>query len=135
MKKDAPHPVSANDARSTVVNILEAPLHIARFSGGDPTSATLKNAAIEDLNIMVRQSDTCSEVTASFAPKKINISSDNTCLIKGFYANQDCTIAVNDNKNVQLQAHSFLLIEQAQHLYLSQGSGVFIQVMETKVLK
>lgn len=134
LKKDTQHSVSDNDLHSTVVIALEAPLDIARFSGGDLTYATLKNGAIEDLNIMVRQSDTCSEVAACFAPKRMNISSDNACIMSGFYANQDCSIAVNDIEKLQLQAHSFLLIEQAQYLYLSQGSGVFIQVLETTVL-
>ena len=107
---------------------LNTPLDIARFAGGDKTNAELTNGPIEDLNVMVRETDTRSAVAACFATETISLSSDARCLLRAFYANQACTITVDATEIVQLPAHSFLLIEQAQQLHLSQGSGVLIQI-------
>ena len=107
---------------------LKTILDMASFAGGDTTYAELANGRIEDLNIMVRETDTLSEVAACFAPHTLSLASGARCLLRAFYANQACTIAVDEADKLQLHAHSFLLIEQAQQLHVSHGSGVFIKI-------
>ena len=114
---------------------LNTILDMARFAGGDKTYAELSNGRIEDLNVMVREADTLSEVEACFAQHTINLSADVRCLLRAFYANQTCTIELDATQNLQLHAHSFLIIEQAAQLHLSKGSGVFIQVLAEPALK
>lgn len=107
---------------------LNAALDIARFAGGDHTYAELTNGRIEDLNIMVRETDTLSKVQVCFAPESMTITGDNRSLINAFYANQTCVITTELTGHLSLNAHSFLLIGQACELQLHQGSGVFIQI-------
>ena len=117
-----------NEAAIHTETQLSTLLDMARFAGGEKTYAELTNGPIEDLNVMVRETDTLSKVEACFAPHTINLTSDVRCLLRAFYANQACTITVDATEILQLHADSFLLIEQAQQLHLSLGSGVFIQV-------
>ena len=117
---------AGNDSRI----VLSAVLDMARFAGGDKTHAELINGRIEDLNIMVRITDTLSEVAVCVAPRTISLPSDEQCLLRAFYANQACVTTVDAKEELQLLAHSILILEQAQQLHLSQGSGVFIQVLE-----
>jgi len=121
-----------NKLDKTFENQLEKKLDIARFSGSDETYATLKNDAIEDLNIMVRKNDTLAKVEACFAPKIINVPSDHTYLMNGFYAAENCTIKIKDAEELQLHAHCFLLFEQEKQLNLHQGNGIFIQIIKQK---
>lgn len=112
---------------------LISPLDMARFAGGDETLATLHNGSIEDLNIMVRETDTKANVSACFAPLDWEVKSHKNRLLTAFYANQACTISVNETENVVLEKNSFLNIKQNGTLCLIEGNGVFIEVLSTKV--
>ena len=112
---------------------LKSPLDMARFAGGDETFATLSNGNIEDLNIMVRETDTKAVVSACFAPFDWEVNPHKDRLLTAFYANQTCTITVNETENVVLEKNSFLNIKQNGTLCLMEGTGVFIEVLSTKV--
>ena len=112
---------------------LKSPLDMARFAGGDETLATLNNGSIEDLNIMVRKTDTKANVSACFAPFDWEVKHHKNRLLTAFYANQTCTITVNETENVVLEKNSFLNIKQNGTLCLIEGNGVFIEVLSTKV--
>ncbi|MDE8601658.1 HutD family protein [Marinomonas sp. RSW2] len=112
---------------------LKSPLDMARFAGGDETLATLHNGSIEDLNIMVRETDTKANVSACFAPFDWEVKSHKNRLLTAFYANQTCTISVNETENMVLEQNSFLNIKQNETLCLIEGNGVFIEVLSTKV--
>jgi hypothetical protein len=112
---------------------LKSPLDMARFAGGDETLATLHNGSIEDLNIMVRETDTKANVSACFAPFDWEIKSHKNRLLTAFYANQTCTISVNETENVVLEKNSFFNIKQNGTLRLIEGNGVFIEILSTKV--
>lgn len=113
-------------------NLLTNPLDMARFSGGDETHATLKNGKIEDLNIMVRDTDTQARVEAYTAPCSLS-SSNNDTLFSGFYCNEKCTLGIDNGEVVNgeivsVDAHSTVIFSKDTRVLLSQGSGVFIQV-------
>ena len=112
---------------------LKSPLDIARFAGGDETLAMLDNGNIEDLNIMVRETDTKADVSACFAPFDLDVTLNKNRLLTAFYANQTCTITVNKTDNITLERNSFLTIKQNGTLCLIEGSGVFIEILSTKV--
>jgi len=112
---------------------LKSPLDMARFAGGDETFATLSNGNIEDLNIMVRETDTKAVVSACFAPFDWEVTPHKDRLLTAFYANQTCTITVNETENVVLEKSSFFNIKHDGALCLIEGSGVFIDVLSTKV--
>ena len=113
-------------------SVLENPLDMARFSGGDETHATLHNRAIEDLNIMVRETDTKANVLACVAPYVIKKNTDQTVLLEGFYANQACRFFI-DKTELLVESQSFIRFEQHTETQLVTGSGVWIQVLSTKM--
>ncbi|BDX01813.1 hypothetical protein MACH16_05610 [Marinomonas pontica] len=114
------------------LNTLSKPLNMARFSGGDETHATLKNGKIEDLNIMVRDTDTQARIEAYTAPCSFSFSNNDT-LFSGFYCNEKCTLEIDNGEVVNgeivsVDAHSTVIFSKDTRVLLSQGSGVFIQV-------
>lgn len=115
-------------------------LDIARFSGGDETYATLnKCASIKDLNIMVREKDTRSNVTAIHAQNVLKPTNLTSILFNAFYANCDCSISINNETN----GTEIIRIDNGDFLYfpphysfinsiitLIKGSGVSIEILE-----
>ncbi|ETX12646.1 HutD-family protein [Marinomonas ushuaiensis DSM 15871] len=127
--------LSGNDMtlhhQSQLDSVLKKPLDIARFAGDDETLATLHNGAIEDLNIMVRDTDTKAAVTACLSPHIIETSTDQTVLFEGFYANQKCTFSIKtERETLTVEPHSFMKFETNTTTKLVAGSGVFIQILE-----
>lgn len=111
-------------------NELSNALDIARFSGGDETHATLKNGKIEDLNIMVRDTDTQSDVSVHVSPDKIEVKKQDNNLITAFYSIQPCEMTVSKSKTVKLEANSFLIVKQNKTLCLTKGCGIFIHITD-----
>jgi environmental stress-induced protein Ves len=109
---------------------LNAPLDMARFAGGDETNAILSHGSIEDLNIMVRESDTKSDVNAYFAPRKFEVKKQDTRLFTAFYANQPCQIAIGESETLALETNHCLIVKQSGVLCLTKGSGVFINITD-----
>ena len=113
-------------------NTLKSPLDMALFSGGAQTVATLTDGCIEDLNIMVRETDTKAKVIPFFAPHTIEITNNETILFAGFYTNQDCVLSIKEEAfNAELltvEAQSFVYFNANNIMTLVSGSGVFIQV-------
>lgn len=72
-------------------------LDIALFSGGDKTFAKLKNGTIEDLNIMVRETDTQANVSTIYVDQMLTFSDSRTLLFYALYAHTPCTINLNAN--------------------------------------
>jgi len=126
--------VHSNGLGTQTESHLESALDIARFAGGDKTTATLLDDRIEDLNIMVRETDTKAEVVAYFDHSLSNQSRDITIneesVFNGFYANQTCQIRLGEHEVVTLTVNSFLLIKQETRLCLVKGSGVFIRIID-----
>ncbi|TYL48808.1 HutD family protein [Marinomonas sp. IMCC 4694] len=106
-------------------SVLNNPLDIARFSGGDETHATLHNGTIEDLNIMVRNSDTHAKVEAYTAPCSFSFSNNDT-LFSGFYASEDSVIEMENAEAVTIKAHSMVTFSQNAKATLTQGRGVLV---------
>ena len=109
------------------LNTLSKPLDMARFSGGDETYATLKNGKIEDLNIMVRDTDTQARVKACTAPCSLSFSNNGT-LFSGFYASEDSVIEMDNADTVAIKAHSTVVFSSKTKARLTQGGGVQIEV-------
>tara|TARA_R110001606_G_scaffold249251_1_gene397212 strand:- start:1949 stop:2548 length:600 start_codon:yes stop_codon:yes gene_type:complete len=116
-------------------NDLSNALDMARFSGGDETHATLKNCKIEDLNIMVRETDTQAKIEACVAPCSL-LSSNNCTLFSnddilfcGFYVCEDGVLEI-ENTVLTIGAHSMVIFSQNAHARLTKGSGVFIRITE-----
>ena len=110
-------------------------LDIARFAGGDKTDAKLINGPIDDLNIMVREADTLSEVEACFAPSRHHVPSNKRCIFSAFYANQNCDIEMGAAEKIRLRADRFLVLQKDQNFNLTLGSGVFIKVLASVIFK
>jgi uncharacterized protein len=108
-------------------NALSKPLDIARFSGRDETHATLKNGKIEDLNIMVRESDTRAKVKACAAPFSLSFLNGNA-LFNGFYAAEDSVMDIENADSLSIKAHSMVIFSEKAHTTLIQGSGVLVEV-------
>ncbi|PYF81070.1 MULTISPECIES: HutD family protein [Marinomonas] len=109
------------------LNTLNKPLDMARFSGGDETRATLKNGKIEDLNIMVRDTDTQAIVQACTAPHSLSFTNDDT-LFSGFYAIEDSVLATEKTDALQVKAHSMVIGTESRNATLKNGRGVFIKI-------
>ncbi|WED27578.1 HutD family protein [Vibrio sp. DW001] len=116
---------------------LNNPLDIARFSGGDKTYATLKNEAIEDLNIMVREVDTQAKVSAVTSGQLLMLSDSDDHVFSAFYANNACTIYPNVNtvetQSIHLPAGSLLCLRDDEVLLergflVTDGNGVLIEI-------
>ncbi|WP_421856617.1 HutD family protein [Marinomonas sp.] len=114
-----------NSSKSS--HILNKLLDIARFSGGDKTYAKLKSGKIEDLNIMVRDTDTQATVQACTAPCSLSFS--NNTLFNGFYVCEDSLLEVEDEA-VAIKAHSVIVFSQNANVRLTKGNGVFISISE-----
>lgn len=119
------------------INHLEKPLDMAHFAGADSTSAYLQNGAIEDLNIMVRMSDTEAKVTPLFAPTTVELTNTDR-LFSGFYANTDSLIAyeVDDSElplNLYISKNSMFVftheMQSLKNIQLLEGSGVSIEIL------
>ena len=110
-------------------NELSKALDIARFSGGDKTHATLKNGKIEDLNIMVRESDTQAKVEACAAPCSLLLSVSDT-LFSGFYACEEAVLDIHGADAFTIKAHSMVIFSQNADAKLTKGRGVFIKTTE-----
>ncbi|QRV22859.1 HutD family protein [Marinomonas foliarum] len=108
------------------LNILSKPLDIARFSGGDETLATLKNGKIEDLNIMVRDTDTQAKVQACTALCFLSFS--NNTLFNGFYVCEDSVLEIENADAMSVKAHSMVIGSENINATLRKGSGVFIKI-------
>ena len=119
---------------------LKNSLDIARFSGGDETHATLdNNAAIEDLNIMVREKDTLAKVVAIRVDQSLSPTKVASILLSAFYANCDCMINLRSNtdeeKTIGLPKGSFLYFKDSLTLldktvFITKGNGVFIEILD-----
>jgi uncharacterized protein len=107
------------------INKLDSPLDIARFSGEDTTYATLKNGKIEDLNIMVRDTDTQARVQACIAPCSIVFANTDT-LFCGFYASEGSVIEMENANTAAIKAHSMAVFSQNAKTTLTQGRGVLV---------
>jgi len=132
------HKNQNDESSHNLKNILD----IARFSGSDETYATLENnTPIEDLNIMVRAKDTCSNVTAMHAKNAFKPINSTSILFNAFYANNDCSLSINTAINNEIN-EEIIRIEEGNFLYfkaphlstnsiitLAEGSGVFIEVL------
>lgn len=114
---------------------LNAPLDMARFAGGDETNAILGHGSIEDLNIMVRESDTQANVQAFIAPCSLLFSNNSTLfsnddfLFCGFYVCEDGVLEI-ENTTLTISAHSMVIFSQNANAKLTKGSGVFIRITE-----
>lgn len=117
-------------------NVLSNRLDMARFSGGDETLATLTNGKIEDLNIMVRETDTQAKVEAYAAPCSLLFSNNSTLfsnddvLFCGFYVCGDGVLEMEKGDGLSVKAHSMVIFSQNANARLTKGSGVFIRVTE-----
>ncbi|MFC1234972.1 HutD family protein [Vibrio sp. F74] len=116
---------------------LNKPLDIARFSGGDKTYATLKNEAIEDLNIMVREVDTQAKVSAVNSGQSLTLFDSDEHVFSAFYANNACTIRPNGNtveiQPIYLPTGSLLCLRDDKALWgrdflVTDGNGVLIEI-------
>lgn len=117
---------------------LDHQLDMAQFDGGDETKSTLIKGPIEDLNIMVRQSDTIAKVQAGFAPTALTFSlkvTQEETMFTGFYANKETIVAyqvdhMGDTETLCLPSQSLLYIEQHKltAIELITGSGVLIEI-------
>ncbi|TDO97259.1 HutD/Ves family protein [Marinomonas balearica] len=67
-------------------DVLQAPLDIACFYGGDETNATLHNGAIEDLNIMVRKHSLNADVQPISGSCDVAFEVSQSSVFKGIYA-------------------------------------------------
>ena len=125
------HAVKNNSHTNKLSNALD----IARFSGGDTTYATLKSGKIEDLNIMVRETDTQANVQAFTAPCSLLFSNNSTLfsndhfLFCGFYVCEDGVLEI-ENTALTISAHSMVVFSQNANAKLTKGSGVFIRITE-----
>lgn len=108
-------------------HVLNNVLDIARFSGGDKTHATLKNGKIEDLNIMVRASDTQAKVEACAAPYSLLLSDSDT-LFSGFYACEEAVLDIHGADAVTIKAHSMVIFSQNAKATLILGRGVLVGI-------
>lgn len=108
-------------------SVLSNPLDIARFSGSDETYAILNNGKIEDLNIMVRESDTHAKVKAYTAPCWISFSNDDNVFC-GLYVCEESWLEIDGAEAVTIKAHSMVTFSRNAKATLTQGRGVFIQI-------
>ena len=125
-----------NTNQKSQQHTLTAPLDMARFAGGARTYASLTQGVIEDLNIMVRDSDSVAKVQACFAPADIALL-DTETLLTGFYANEDSIIGVQiedngDTETLSVPAQSFIHFCDNKPLFdaihVISGSGVLIEI-------
>ncbi|MGB5996882.1 MAG: HutD family protein [Marinomonas sp.] len=126
-----------NANNESVEHALTAPLDMACFAGGDHTHASLTKGRIEDLNIMVRDSDTLATVHACFAPTALSLPNENS-LLTGFYANEESLLAfqidrTGDTETRRLPAQSFMTFSasnnELESLQVMSGSGVWIDIL------
>jgi uncharacterized protein len=119
-----------NVQHSVEINTLNQPLDIAHFSGSDITEASLHNGAIDDLNIMTRQTDTTACVNAHFASDQFTITGHT--LFSGFYANSDTRVSLtcpeHNTQCIELPSQSLLVVTQASLIIIEQGQGVSIVI-------
>ncbi|RNF51424.1 HutD family protein [Marinomonas hwangdonensis] len=123
------HADTNTDTHNRQTHVLNNVLDIARFSGGDKTHATLKNGKIEDLNIMVRESDTQAKVEACAAPCSLLLSVSDT-LFSGFYACEEAVLDIHGADAFTIKAHSMVIFSQNADAKLTKGRGVFIKTTE-----
>jgi environmental stress-induced protein Ves len=105
-------------------------LDIATFDGGDLTTSELIDGPIEDLNIMVRMSDTHAQVQAIYAPCDALSKPGNQAY---FYANQVCNISIDQGfKDLIMPKDSFMLMSSQGRYSLRTGAGVLIEISDMK---
>lgn len=105
-------------------------LDIATFNGGDLTSSELIEGPIEDLNIMVRMSDTHAQVQAIYAPCEVLSHTKGQTY---FYANQVCNVFINQGvKDLIMPKDSFLIMSSERRYSLRTGAGVLIEISDRK---
>lgn len=121
------HTDTNTDTHNRHTHVLNNVLDIARFSGGDKTHATLKNGKIEDLNIMVRESDTQAKVEACAAPCSLLLSDSDT-LFSGLYAAEDTMMDIESATPLLIKAHSMVIFSEETNATLAQGNGILIKV-------
>ena len=138
------------------VNELIKPLDMAHFDGGDKTLATLHDGKIEDLNIMIRKTDTTANVTVMELGRPLVISDSHKLLYSAYYANSICSLRLNEYEGnshvVELPKHSLIRLKvdprlinssdsnfatgssdasehtQVTSITVTKGSGVFIDI-------
>ncbi len=119
-----------------VVHELKSPLSVARFNGGDETSATLLDGSVEVLNIMASEGQLASYVeivTPSMSVFALRQPQSNYAC---FYANEGCDVLirsclVNDGSDnvtkVSVGSRQTLEFNEAVEMKLIKGCGVFVQ--------
>lgn len=115
-------------------HVLNHALDQASFSGGDKTYATLTDGPIEDLNIMVRQTDTVARVATHSSPMMLKSEAD-VALFAGLYAQSDCQIVINVAGRAPevvsaLKDHTVHMLAAAE-LTLVSGNGIWVTVTAT----
>lgn len=132
------HRNASSENDETTEHQLTTPLDMARFSGGDETHARLINGMIEDLNIMVRDSDCRSSVQAGFAPAFLSLAHEAT-LFTGFYANEDSIVAfqadeTGETNTLLIPSQSLMLLSQhainLDAIQLISGCGILIEIAD-----
>lgn len=105
-------------------------LDIATFNGGDMTSSELIGGPIEDLNIMVRQTDTQAQVQAIYAPCDALSKPGSQAY---FYANQVCNVSIDRGiKELIMPKDSLLIMAESERYSLRAGAGVLIEINDVK---
>lgn len=88
---------------------LTKALDKVEFSGADPTFAAISSGAIENLNIMVRQTDTQATVAALTSQSTLMFSKATCTLLEGVYSlTQARLYHVDTHQEITLAPHSFL---------------------------
>ncbi|WP_051369026.1 HutD/Ves family protein [Psychromonas arctica] len=109
------HSHQQQDHSASDVHELTRPLDMAHFDGGDKTLATLHDGGIEDLNIMVRKTDTTAKVTVMKLGRTLVISGSNQRLFSAYYANSDCNLHLKTSNGnayvVELPKNSLLRLK------------------------
>ncbi|WP_413283007.1 HutD family protein [Vibrio sp. MA40-2] len=126
-----------HDQHHQYTHQLDNALDMACFSGGDKTNAILNQGSIDDLNIMVRDTDTSSTVTVVRAPQSLGVSSEANILLNAFYAHTECSICLKhysmENIQIKLPVNSLLVIKPTQvwslwDIVVKDGDGVLIAI-------
>ena len=88
---------------------LVTTMDMTEFSGADPTFASLTQGAIENLNIMVRQTDTQATVAALTSQSTLMFSKATCTLLEGVYSlTQARLYHAATHQEITLAPHSFL---------------------------
>jgi hypothetical protein len=106
-------------------------LDIATFNGADLTTSELIDGPIEDLNVMVRMSDTQAKVTGIYAPYEVLSETGDHCY---FYANQVSNVSIDQGlKDLIMPKDSFLRVSPEAHYSLRTGAGVLIEISDKNI--